>query len=648
MGFNIIAWTASLLFTLAFTTIVFRFVKSERVSVNLVIFSFLWIYSVTLLVFVVGISQQLTPGYFFLISIIGLISLGLIRPTREILKELPQEVKKFIATLRDWWRDLPLWLQLLTIFALVISIVRFTFLILVLPPFVWDSLTYHLTNIAEWVQIGGIRTFETSVDRIYSPANFEVFTTWFTVFLHHDVVIEASGLPVYFLAIFAVNSIGRSLGFSRIASWLGSLAYATTPSVLIAVTGTKNDPHMAAYILAALAVLLGLVNRVNKRATQRPLGQLVVFILMLSLALGTKTYLLHLTPILLLVGVEGIWGIRKESRWGEISHTASEEIAGWSRWFRILIIILLISGAVLALYWNVRNWIVIGNPFYPYIVDIGEIQVIEMEGQDFGIDLWRLEMNFKSLAWKFGDRRGRITPDLTDTTGWGWVVYGIGIPTLVWGLFTKRSLRVLSIGFLLSLILIFFSTQPSPWNLRYILWFPAIFIFALIAYIDEITTKKTPLRVAFLSITVLCMGMNFVSIWNYGNVRHEEFRRMQDYPLWERGSANFGGSMPPEYANTLEIVPADAVLGYHVHSNGFVYPLYRPDYSQELAYIPIQEDATCGEVAQAMEAKGTRYLMVAPEHTTDEILGFMHQCGEAEEVIRERSFNLYVLNDKNK
>ncbi len=646
MGFNIAAWAVSFIFTLALTTLIFWFTKSERASVNAVIFPFLWIFCVTLLVFLVGISQILTPGYLSLVSVIGLILLGLMRPTREILKEIPQALKSSLATFWDWWGDFPRWLQLLTIFALVVSFVRFIFLIFALPPFVWDSLTYHLTNVAEWVQRGGIQTFETSIDRIYSPANFEVFTTWFTVFLHHDAFIEASGLPVYFLAIFAVNAIGRSLGFSRTASWLGSLAYATTPSFLIAITGTKNDPHMAAYILAALAVLLGYLNPVDKRASQRPLGQIVVFFLMLCLALGTKTYVLHIAPILLFVGVDGILKLRKERRWGENARTVSEEFSGWDRWVRVLIILLIISGAVIGLYWNVRNWIVIGNPFYPYDVDLGDVELIETEGPDFGIDFWRLEMNLKSLAWKFGDRRGRITPDLTDTTGWGWVVYSLGIPTLVWGLFNKRSLRLLTVGFILSLVLILFSTQPSPWNLRFILWFPAIFIFAIIAYFEYLPEKRFALRAMFLSLVVLAMGLNFMGIWNYGNVPPGEFKRMLDYPLWQRSSAEFGGSMPAEYANTLELVPADAVLGYHVHVNGFVYPLYRPDYSQELVYIPINEGSSCEEIAEAMQGRNTRYLHVAPEHTTDEVLSLLYRCGEEEEYIRERSFNLYVLNDK--
>jgi hypothetical protein len=646
MGLGFIAWTASLLFTMAVATVAFRYLRSERASLNIVIYPFLWIYTVTLLMFVVGLSQRLTPRFILFASVLGLILLGLFHPTRETLKEIPHGVVKFKGVFRDWWRDLPRWLQIFTIFALVISLFRFVFLILALPPFVWDSMTYHLTMVAEWVQTGGITIFETSVNRIYTPANFEVFTSWFTVFVHHDVVIEASGLPIYFLAIFAVNSIGRSLGFSRSAAWLGSLAYATTPSFLIAVTGTKNDPHMAAYILAALAVLLGLLYPINKRASQRPLGQLVVIFLILSLSLGTKTYLLHLTPILLLAGMDGIWRIRKERRWGEITRTASLEVNEWSRWVRIFIILLLISGAVLGLYWNLRNWILIGNPFYPYDVDLGGIELIETEGPDFGIDFWRLEMNFKSLAWKFGDRRGRITPDLPDTTGWGWIVYSLGIPTLVWGLFKKRFLRFLAIGFLLSFVLIFFSTQPSPWNMRFILWFPAIFIFALIAYFDDLLHKPSFIRLTYLAIAVLGMGLNFISIWNYGNVPPEEFKRMLDYPLWERGSAEFGGSMPAEYANTLELVPEDAILGYQVHVNGFIYPLYRPDYSQKLAYIPIEEVSTCAEVANTMKAKGTRYLHVAPEHTTDEVLGLLYQCGEEEEFIRERSFNLYVLNDK--
>jgi hypothetical protein len=82
-----------------------------------------------------------------------------------------------------------------------------------------------------------------------------------------------------------------------------------------------------------------------------------------------------------------------------------------------------------------------------------------------------------------------------------------------------------------------------------------------------------------------------------------------------------------------------------VRGNGFIYPLYRPDFSQEVVFIPIDLESTCGDVAEAMIARGTRYLAVFPVHTTDEILGFMNRCGRQADVLQERSFNLYVLRD---
>ncbi|GAG63594.1 unnamed protein product, partial [marine sediment metagenome] len=33
----------------------------------------------------------------------------------------------------------------------------------------------------------------TSMTRIYTPANYETFALWFTVFLHNDVVVEMAG-----------------------------------------------------------------------------------------------------------------------------------------------------------------------------------------------------------------------------------------------------------------------------------------------------------------------------------------------------------------------------------------------------------------------------------------------------------------------
>jgi hypothetical protein len=103
--------------------------------------------------------------------------------------------------------------------------------------------------------------------------------------------------------------------------------------------------------------------------------------------------------------------------------------------------------------------------------------------------------------------------------------------------------------------------------------------------------------------------------------------------------------MPDEYFSALEIVGPEERLGYNVHTNGFVYPLYRSDFSQDLVYAPFSLDDSCEDIASEMRVRGTRYLMVAPEHTEDEKILLLQRCAIAGDVIRERGINLYVIND---
>jgi small-conductance mechanosensitive channel len=173
--------------------------------------------------------------------------------TRRAFSASFQDARAFGDALKVWWVDMPKWLRWFTILATVVSVLRFGFLIWSLPPFVYDSLTYHPTNVAHWTQTGSIELFETSVAWIYTPANYEALAAWLTIFLRHDAVIEAAGLPAYVLAILAVYAGIRGIGVSRAVAWMGALSYASLPALLLATTGTKNDPHMASYYLSSLA-----------------------------------------------------------------------------------------------------------------------------------------------------------------------------------------------------------------------------------------------------------------------------------------------------------------------------------------------------------------------------------------------------------
>jgi hypothetical protein len=643
MIFNFIAWVCSFAALLAVTYLVYSLIRSNRWHINLVIFFSLFIFFATLKMFILGQLGLLRPSTILIASLVMIALLFAGSSSRSILREAPGSTRNLQSALSAWWRKLPSPLKVFTVLFVSISILRFAVLIVVLPPYVWDSLSYHLTNVAEWVQRGRIELFETSITRIYTPANYETFALWFTTFLHHDALVEAAGLPAYLLALAAVYSVCRSINISPSVAWLSSLAYISTPAVIIATTGTKNDPHMAAYYLAMLAIIMHLANTDESNESVNVLGVTISFIVILFLAFGTKAYLIHILPGLALVAllVRSKKGVLEWFQW-----IWSEVINDWvdrKSWIRIVLICVLICAVGLGLYWNLRNWILTGNPFYPYGVQVEGGTVFDEGDKDMYLNLYRLEMNLKSLAWKFGDRQYRIGTDLTDSTGWGWFAYIVGIPTLIVSFFMRRDLRILSAGLLLSLLLIFFSIRPSPWNMRYLLWFPAIFSFGFAVWMDQLKPLSRWPGLVIPVVAAFLMLVNTGIVWNYGNIPADKITKMLSLSIYDRDSAKLAISMPREYENALEIVPENATLGYNVIGNGFVYPLYRADYSQKLVYIPISLDGTCEDIAEAMSSRGTRYLFVAPEHTDDEVLGFLHQCGNAEEYLRERSFNLYVI-----
>lgn len=645
MLIGIISWALVSSLILVLTLITFLHLKTDRGDINWILFTFLGIFYTTLAMFVFGKLGVMRPLPMMAFGLAGFAVLLFVPSARSDIQAIRELTEEVLDAVNNWWKDFPRWLKWLTAAFLLASVVRFTFLILALPPFVWDSLTYHLTNVAEWTQRGRITLFETSMARIYTPANYETFTLWFTAFLYHDVIVEAAGLPAYALALASVYSIGRSLKLAPWSAWFAGLAYLSTPALVIAVTGTKNDPHMAAYFLGLLALLLYLESESGDLTNPKLLGVLIIAALMASLAFGTKAYLMHITPGLILVALIGIQQRGGWHRWVGMIRSLIREWRGKSVGFRTAILGLLVSGLVLGLYWNLRNWVDTGNPFYPYGVRVEAVEVLSGVDRTAALSFQRLRENTESLIWKFGDRQERISPDLTDATGWGWVVYGLGMPAMLWGFLRRRDLRVLLLGFLLSLTLILMSIRPSPWNMRYLLWFPAIFLLALSAWMEFANRHVgIPFRMA-TGLAVVGIALNLLVVWNYGRISVEDFERMLSLPLLQRGSAQLSLNMPREYANTLDIVSEEDLLGYNVGENGFIYPLYRPDYSQAITYIPINQDSTCQEIAAAMVERGTRYLFVAPVHTRDSVLGILNSCGASAEYLQEFSFNLYVLKD---
>ena len=188
------------------------------------------------------------------------------------------------------------------------------------------------------------------------------------------------------------------------------------------------------------------------------------------------------------------------------------------------------------------------------------------------------------------------------------------------------------------------STGPSPWNLRFAIWFPALFCLCFAELADALPpVLLRPVRLGLAAYLMLMLTLNFIGTLNYIRVWAEEFQSMLALPVQERRAALIRDNMPEPYPLANQIVPSQDVLGYNVFGNGFTYPLCRADFWQRIVYIPFSNTSTCEEVAQAMVARGTRYLLAAAEHTEDDKIELLRACADSGNDIQERARGFYIV-----
>lgn len=589
-----------------------------------------------------GLLGWLAPLPILIVSVAGIAVLALVPESRTAILESRDEWKNFLRRCSTVWSTFPRWLRLLTIVFLLASGVRFAFLIWALPSFVWDSLTYHLVNVAEWTQHARVFIVDAAVPRVALPSNYEVFATWFTVFLHHDVVVEAAGLPAYFLIIVATFAIARRIGLKPQAAWIAALSYSSTPALVLVVTGTKNDPFMTGIFLSAIAIILDITQRDDQSQACNLPGQVMLLAIVLLYAVGTKAYILNLLPGLAAIAILGMIQGDRKRKWFAFIRDVWNQFKGKHtsqlRW----LLLIFIAGLFIGGFWNVRNWVLFGNPFYPFSLRYQNENVFQGVEGFLPVGLERLPQNLVNFAGKFGDRNFKIIPALAETTGWGWFAYVLGIPGLIWGFIKSSKIRILTFTFVLTFLALFMAINPGPYNMRYQIYFPALFALGFAVFYEWMPKSFRLERSIFITLIYFTLGMNLVLTINYNRVSVEEFGHILSVPVLERDAAKLRVYVPQDYEKALEIVSRDEILGYNVGIDALIYPLYRADYSQELAYVPIDVGESCESIVFNLRTRNTHWLFTAEGMTDWRIVNTIRDCEELG-YFTSPSRGLYVL-----
>lgn len=170
----------------------------------------------------------------------------------------------------------------------LLAVVYQAFIAIGTPPNNWDSMTYHLSRAAGWLQRHGVEYLpaHTARQNAFQP-NAEILILWTFSFVSSDTFAACPQFLAELALVAAVYGIGRRIGCSRPAALLPALLAATLTEIALQSVTTQNDLLAAAFVVVCAYLVLG-----------RTTVELALAGAALGLALGTKLTAAFALPIL--------------------------------------------------------------------------------------------------------------------------------------------------------------------------------------------------------------------------------------------------------------------------------------------------------------------------------------------------------------
>jgi hypothetical protein len=520
MAYGLLLFAAANAATLLWACRIVKGLQVQNAGIEFLLVLLIRIFLISATILVAGMAGLLNPlalGVFFLAALGYLLFRG-----------AHKDLTRFSLGNRSWI----FWLLILLLIVKIICHVWYG------APNSYDAVSYHLPKVSEWVRAGGF-TKELGIDtHAPFPAGFELIECWWVVFLHHDVLIETAGVEFLFIAFAAIRSLALTLGLNeRSAGWAG-LFYAFVPALQLSVTSCLNDVPAAGLLLATFALA----------AAGAPI---VLMIFVAGLGVGIKP-----TYAYALLGPAVVWFLSKGTGVSIGSLRKREIILG-------------LCGLLVGGFWFARNWLWFGNPIYPVgtsglVASTGELKI------QFGPSASSPLKSIQSLIdSRIYDYKGPYSSLLMNISGWGPLIFACGVIALLAFLRSHPRARLLTVGFCLSLLSILVLVNYDPWNMRFVMFFPAI---ACIAIAHELE-NSIGLRIA----ATLAVALQIATTTMPPDISLRAFRTLMDMPWRERTVAAIAGARHPH--------PSIAYMVHEpIHNRGEAYLLYRPDFSCRVLY----------------------------------------------------------------
>jgi len=181
-------------------------------------------------------------------EIIALISM--IRSKKFDLSQINSLKEKLILTRHEWM-----------IVGLIGVICATTLLIALLsPPNNYDSMTYHMARVAEWIQHQNVEFYPTAIPRQnYSMPFAEYVVLQFQILSRSDLYANLVQWLSFIFSIVTISLITKELKFSKFTQILAAFVASTTPMAILQSSSTQNDLVLGVLCLSFAYFLLRFV-----------------------------------------------------------------------------------------------------------------------------------------------------------------------------------------------------------------------------------------------------------------------------------------------------------------------------------------------------------------------------------------------------
>jgi hypothetical protein len=490
------------------------------------------------------------------------------------------------------------WTALLALVAACVLVWRAA-LVLLLPPYAYDGLSYHLTAVAEWIQRRDLVADPLSLCCAHYPGNGEITFAWLQLLLGNDTLVDGAQLPFAILGAVAVAGLARHVGVRDSYAIAAGCLFFLTPIVIQQTTANYVDVIVAASSLAAIYFL------VRAHEGERPLTSLALAGAAAGLAGGVKPTGIALVAVLVvLLVLHAAVLVRR----GLLDPTA------------VLVRLVAFAAPVVVVggYWYLRNAVDFGNPVYPFHVgvagttifagtrDVNDILTVpdglrgEPSWKLVAHSWWSDVLFWRHGAYTYETRLGGLGPL------WTWLGLPLGLATLAAAV-RRRSLELLTLA---AAVVVPILVLPYQWWSRFTIPLAALGAVG-IAFTLSRLRSDTGRVVLMGAVTLLaCAGiaLSLAHVDPAGRGRVLTLSDLAKLSSKPGGDRTIGALFFPEY-RWVDGVSGTATIGVQLEAPQirFVYPLFGTNLGRHVLRL---NAASAGELEREVRTERIDYLLV--------------------------------------